>query len=382
VKKAAQVKKAERRAWLRVARLALLAILACLIAFALWKVPQWQVRSYRARFDQADLDQLHPIERVQYEKDLIATENNARVTLAQIVGGIGLLSGLYLTWRNIRVTEEGKLTERFSKAVELLGSKELDSRMGGIYALERIAKDSRKDHWTVMEVLTAFVRERRPIILQGPERPGESPERAAVSPDIQAVLTVIGRRKSAQDSRSSPLSLVRTDLGNTDLAGADFNGADFRYSNLSGANLEGANLSGANLEQAKLDYANLERADLSWALIAYAKLTYANLFKANLNRASLSGADLSGAQLRDADLSGAILNDAILVYADLMGADFSDAYLSKANLSGARFSDKISGFGPARHLTWDQLGGAILNEETELPPYLEKTSTDGTEAES
>ena len=31
--------------------------------------------------------------------------------------------------------------------------------IGGIYALERIARDSAKDHPTVMEVLTAFIRE-------------------------------------------------------------------------------------------------------------------------------------------------------------------------------------------------------------------------------
>ena len=57
-------------------------------------------------------------------------------------------------------TEEEKLvTERFSKAVELLASGDLTARLGGIYALERIAKDSEKDYWQVMEVLTAFVRD-------------------------------------------------------------------------------------------------------------------------------------------------------------------------------------------------------------------------------
>jgi hypothetical protein len=32
-------------------------------------------------------------------------------------------------------------------------------RIGGIYALERIARDSAKDHPTVMEVLNAFIRD-------------------------------------------------------------------------------------------------------------------------------------------------------------------------------------------------------------------------------
>ncbi|WP_062294251.1 hypothetical protein [Nostoc piscinale] len=39
-------------------------------------------------------------------------------------------------------------------------------RLGAIYTLERIAKDSAKDHWTIMEVLTAFVRENAPRKLE------------------------------------------------------------------------------------------------------------------------------------------------------------------------------------------------------------------------
>jgi hypothetical protein len=39
------------------------------------------------------------------------------------------------------------------------GADKLDVRLGGIYALERIAKGSKRDHPTVVEVLSAFVRE-------------------------------------------------------------------------------------------------------------------------------------------------------------------------------------------------------------------------------
>jgi hypothetical protein len=44
----------------------------------------------------------------------------------------------------------------FSKAVEQLGSDKLEVRLGGIYSLERISKESPDDYWTVMENLTAF----------------------------------------------------------------------------------------------------------------------------------------------------------------------------------------------------------------------------------
>src|SRR6516225_2261792 len=62
--------------------------------------------------------------------------------------------------RTVELTERGQVTERYTKAIEQLGSdKGLDVRIGGIYALERIARDSAKDHPTVMEVLAAFIRE-------------------------------------------------------------------------------------------------------------------------------------------------------------------------------------------------------------------------------
>ena len=62
------------------------------------------------------------------------------------------------------------MTDRYTRVIGQLGSDKLDVRIGGIYALERIARDSAIDHPTVMEVLAAFIREHsqehgiRPII--------------------------------------------------------------------------------------------------------------------------------------------------------------------------------------------------------------------------
>ena len=68
--------------------------------------------------------------------------------------------------RTHELTEQGQVTDRYTKAIEQLGSDKLDVRIGGIYALERIARDSARDHPTVMEVLTAFIRE-------GPKEPSD-----------------------------------------------------------------------------------------------------------------------------------------------------------------------------------------------------------------
>ena len=68
-----------------------------------------------------------------------------------------------------------RITESFSKAIEQLGSDKLEVRLGGIYSLERISKESLDDYWTVMENLTAFVRERSRRTARGrrPPRPHE-----------------------------------------------------------------------------------------------------------------------------------------------------------------------------------------------------------------
>src|SRR6266568_4075356 len=98
-----------------------------------------------------------------------------------------------LSRRTFELTEQGQVTDRFTKAIEQLGSDKLDVRIGGIYALERIARDSAKDHPTVMEVLTAFIREhsREPW---PPSNADQSVQERLTRPDVQAALTVIGRR--------------------------------------------------------------------------------------------------------------------------------------------------------------------------------------------
>ena len=116
-------------------------------------------------------------------------ENEARRTLAYIMGGLLAIIGIYMAHRRIRalerqvhigqeqlqVAQEGQITEHFTRAIEQLGSDKMEIRLGGIYALERIANDSDKDYWPILETLTAYVRERAPWR----ETPQETPEEAA-----------------------------------------------------------------------------------------------------------------------------------------------------------------------------------------------------------
>jgi hypothetical protein len=70
--------------------------------------------------------------------------------IAQIFGSIAILIGLYFAWGNLITARDSQITERFTRAVDQLGNKKIEIRLGGIYALERIANESEKDYWLIM----------------------------------------------------------------------------------------------------------------------------------------------------------------------------------------------------------------------------------------
>lgn len=179
------------------------------------------------------------------------------------------------------LTAQAQYTDRYTKAVDQLGQKgddRLQIRLGGIYALERLAADSSRDQPTIIEVLSAFVRTSSP-------NPGNSWACSGVTTDVQAAVTVLGRRDVTHDRGVLP---------------------DLRSACLRGASLDGANMQGWKLHSAVLQYAQLSAANLTYADLSGADLTLAKLHGAALNNANLRNANLNAADVTGADLSGAI----------------------------------------------------------------------------
>jgi hypothetical protein len=262
-------------------------------------------------------------------KERLDAEADVRSSLIQMIGGTVLLAGLYFTARGFRLTREGHITDRYAKAIELLGSDKLEVRLGGIYALERLAKDSReRDSSTILEVLCAYVRERAPWPAR--EQTGQAPGPARPATDVQAALTALGRRQRMDGE--PPLDLRITDLRGADLVGADLKGALLFFAHLEGSYLwGGAHLEGAHMEGACLD-----------------------------------GARLMDVYLRGADLRGV----------SLRGADFTSAHLDGTNL------------GSTTGLTAEQLGvigqwdeGTTLPAGLRLPERVETAADGGEDAE-
>jgi hypothetical protein len=252
----------------------------------------------------------------------------ARGRLLTLGAGLAAAGALLFTARNFFLSREGQVTDRYTKAIEQLGSDKLDVRIGGIYALERVARDSARDHPAVMEVLAAFIREhsheQRPVPEHGTA--SRSPERT--HPDVQASITVIGRRVSKNDRET--INLRGAELTGADLRHADLTGAHLNHAHLDGAHFREAHLRSAQLWSAHLNGAGFQDADLSGAVLTSAKLQYAKLAGADLSRADLVNADLDCAQLTGANLSGA----------DLTGANIAGAQVAGANLEGASWPEE------------------------------------------
>jgi uncharacterized protein YjbI with pentapeptide repeats len=226
--------------------------------------------------------------------NLETARNNARGNLLALAAGLAGFGALLFTARNFalqrrslqlaeesqrrtyELTEQGQVTDRYTKAIEQLGSDKVDIRIGGVYALERIAGDSIRDH---------------------------------------PALSVLGRRNVDSDRRV-------TDLRDARLTSAYLDDADLAHAALSGAYLHHANVTRANLRSA-----NLRGAILTNTFLRGTNLAYARLADADLTGADLRGADLTGANLTGANFSGA----------NLTGADLTGAILSGANLTGVRW---------------------------------------------
>lgn len=266
--------------------------------------------------------------------------NAARHTLIQaatglvVIGGVIFTAqGLWYTAQSLDASRQGQITDRYTKAVEQIGSGKLDVRLGGQYALERLAQDSPRDHQTVYDVLAAFVREHDP---KPDIKRKDLPKTPAT--DVQAALTLIGRRNPQLDSHGPDLRSIRTPYAN--LFGANLFGANLAEANLTGADLTGADLTGATLAEANLNGADLNSANLSRTDLTDASLFGANPFGANLTDANLFGANLSYTDLTDANLTHTNLTTANLTGADLTRTnltrtDLNSATLTRTDLTGA-----------------------------------------------
>jgi uncharacterized protein YjbI with pentapeptide repeats len=385
-----------------------LALAAACLMF--WKLPQLQADDARRLGD---------------PKPRFELENEARRTLAEALGGLFLVIGLAVTWMQISdsrleqrqaasissteqadahdrsateqaLTREGQITDRYTAAILQLGNAQsMEVRVGGIYALQRIARDSPDDARTVMDVMVTFVRDHAPHVRPDSATTAAFREDGPSSPDadVQAALSVIFQEewlgKKIQTESATPPSETGRCL---DLSGLDLRGAQLSGTPLLPICFDGADLSGAAINQASLPHSSLIGSNLSGAELVNVDLREADLMGANFHGAMLVDANLSGADLSGADLScepedcfmimiDVNLSNTIIACSDLHGCtDLSNSLilasdLQNADLRGANLSGATIGCTGECADGYDQFR-AEASIYAELPPSTELPRTD------
>jgi Pentapeptide repeats (8 copies) len=243
------------------------------------------------------LDRLSDRDRLEVADARLKLQNDVRTTALQAIAGLAILAGAVLGFQQLtedrrqatatqkqalaaqELTRQGQASQRFTRAVDQLGSDRADARLGGVYGLEQIARQAPDNRLPVTEVLVAFLHRQVP---RTEDKPPPEPDDYNVrdlndrAPDAQAALTVLARRETTPfdprlDLRSLDLHwaelvgadlneafLIRTVLVRADLRGADLVGANLRAADLRGAVLVGANLRGAELAATDLSGATAD----------------------------------------------------------------------------------------------------------------------------
>lgn len=236
----------------------------------------------------------------------------------------------------------------------------LEVRIGAIYALERIAQDSDRDHVQIMEILCAYIRQNAPVNTAQPfeiDSLNHTPEVYKYLPggskprvDIQAAVSVIGRRKTEQValelSRGYRLDLRGVNFQNVDFGCGNWRKAIFDLSILDQANLENAKLENASFKYCRFENAFFKKTALGDVSANGAQFRYIKVWPKEENVAVLTDVDPMGLMF-DRCTFGEIIIDlqfhtAILTSSTFNRCQFTHAWFFKSvgstNLGSCRFN--------------------------------------------
>src|ERR1043166_2564262 len=281
-----------------------LALVGVQLVLALWFLPKIQVRHLRALKGRERFD----------------AENEARKTLGQILFGLGILVTFYSSTESLRATQQGQITDRFTKAVGQLGETDPGknaTRLGGIYALERVSRESLEDHVPIMEILSSYLRTNsmnsRPRVSGAVNcsKVTITPGVDAPNAEFEEIITVF-RLRSAQHVQHETAAGFTLNLAGVNLTRAALYGAPLQRANLNATQLFGANLARADFSSANLFHTYFEGANLDDAVLtgAWAPAAFFGNWEDPLARCQRRATKTS---MRRANLSGAYLADARLV---------------------------------------------------------------------
>ncbi|MFC8530748.1 pentapeptide repeat-containing protein [Nocardia sp. NPDC057227] len=233
----------------------------------------------------------------------------------------------------VETQRETQINDRYYRAVSQLGSENLDSRLGAIYSLERLAVDSPRDHWGVFSVLSAFVRTHAPVGGSCDSIGGS----AAVAPDIEAASTAIARRGYEEDGEAKTRG---AEIHAVDVGGACLAGVLMVDVTLTNTDFRDSDLSGSVIDSSKVFDTNFDSADLRGAAMNDTEVWRSTFRGADLSGARFDGCELNEVGFQNADMGGASFRSTSLEHVDLSGADLTGVDLTGVAVAGVQYDDR------------------------------------------
>jgi hypothetical protein len=278
-----------------VSTVAILAVAVLVIAAgaaAIWLVPSWQVDRWRRRG-------------IENEEKLAELGVQSRTSIIQAFGGLALVATLAVTGYQVsetqrateqaqRLAEQGQVSERFSRAVELLDAGAIDVRTGALFSLMRIGLDSQTNAEPAFLTAAAYVNNRYTKPKTEPGCAGFNRPAADISAALRFVLPRIAPRLLARlPGEATVLGLRGTNLNGIGIDGLtlrrfDLSGIRFHGATLRRADFHATKLVNAEFNKACLDYADFTDAELKGALFDGASLEHATFTREGLAQLALS----------------------------------------------------------------------------------------------
>ena len=312
--------------------------------------------------------------------------NNAQAILLTLAAWVGVP---FLIWRTMlaneqtQINREGQFTDRFTRAIETLGTTRLgndgkhvpviEARIGAIYALERLAKNSRDDYGAIIETLSAYVREQcgepSQFVYNGqdPDEKGISVQEKtkrirmwseavwrrnteltldppANRADVKVALTVLSRRRSGRRWLRAFNPETEPDLSGVNLQGAQLSdvtqgllSAETRIVN---AHLDCVAFSGFEFENSTVNWIVVQHRAQS-AVVVPKTLMGASLLgftpRQDDSLPILDGSNISFSHMDKVNCANGHFRAARLINADFKGATGRNSKFGCSNGTGAHF---------------------------------------------
>lgn len=330
--------------------------------------------------------------------------------LLTLAGAVGVP---FVAWRTLvahqqtGIARESHYTPLFTRAVEQLGATRevvgangerrtepnLEVRLGAIYVLDRIARDSERDHWPIMEVLCAYIRSPQNTgnfiefkDTGGGSTPTWTEEVPPLRVDAQAALTVIGNRprfrQEYERSRAYRLDLTYANLQNAKFSG-DFSYARFDSARLELAHFRDCTLIEADFSDAYLDFATFYHSKLKDVTFGFPHpgIRFSNAFGCEISQ--IINAHFIRGNFSDCDFKGARFATSSFRDVDFWHSDFSRAQLDSVQFVNCGFLDvtfdgaraKDLTFEASEHLSQVALASMVADGATNTPEGFTRPDT-------